>query len=190
MQESIKFDPKKLAKLNNPDRKKNLNPDRIWKFLELVEPQVLIDIGAGTGFFAIPFLEKMKNGKIYACDISVPMLTWMEENLGEFTDQIVPLKMEEIAVPLSDKIADLVYMMNLHHELEAPEKMLHESKRLLKKGGKLMIIDWKKEEMDQGPPKSIRIEESEIVEQMKSAGFKNIAISKELPQHNFIVGTR
>ena len=31
MSESIKFDPKKLAKLNNPDRVKTMNPDLIWE---------------------------------------------------------------------------------------------------------------------------------------------------------------
>lgn len=45
--------------------------------------------------------------------------------------------MEERAVPLEDGLADLVYMINLHHELEAPEEILNESYRLLKENGKI-----------------------------------------------------
>ena len=34
MEESMKFDTKKLAKLNNPDRKKSLNPQVIWNWMQ------------------------------------------------------------------------------------------------------------------------------------------------------------
>jgi len=49
-------------------------------------------------------------------------------------------------------------MINLYHELEDPLKMLEESRRLLKKGGKLMIIDWKKGETPEGPPLELRLQ--------------------------------
>ena len=128
MTDSRKFDPKKLAKLNDPKRLEYLNPDVIWGKAELGNPKVLIDIGAGTGFFALLFSNTIKNGKVYACDISEKMLVWMNDNLPtESKNILIPVKMEENSVPLPDGIADLVYMINLHHELEEPLKMLKES---------------------------------------------------------------
>ena len=61
--ESRKFDPKKLEVLNDPKRLKILNPDLIWETVSVRNPGVLVDIGAGTGFFAVPFARKMKKGK-------------------------------------------------------------------------------------------------------------------------------
>lgn len=186
-----KFDPKQIHKLNNPERLKIQNPDLIWEKLALDSPQTLIDVGAGTGFFAKPFSDKLENGTVYACDTSETMLEWMTAHvMEEYGKKISLVKSEEANIPLDDNIADLVYMINLHHELDEPENMVKECARLLKDGGKLMIIDWKKEEMTFGPPIEIRVEESTVEQQLNSAGFTNIVCHQDLPHHFFIVANK
>jgi ubiquinone/menaquinone biosynthesis C-methylase UbiE len=151
----------------------------------------LIDIGAGTGFFALLFSEKMKKGKVYACDISDEMLLWMEDNLpSESKGRVIPVKMEESSVSLPDDMADLVYMINLHHELKEPLRIIEESRRLLKKGGKLLIIDWKKEQTPEGPPMEIRVTEETIDSQMLKAGFRDVIKYAVLPYHYLLVGEK
>jgi ubiquinone/menaquinone biosynthesis C-methylase UbiE len=188
MSDSIKFDSKKLAKLNNPERFKTLNPNKIWDALNLQNPQILVDIGAGTGFFATAFSSKLPNGKIYACDNSDVMIQWMKENITN--KNIIPFQSSENNVNFPDGIADLVYMMNVHHELLEPKKILTESYRLLKAGGKIAIIDWKTEDMEQGPPLNIRIPDKEIFEQLSNVGFDNIINHKILPLHSFVTGQK
>jgi ubiquinone/menaquinone biosynthesis C-methylase UbiE len=184
---SKKFDPKHIDKLNDPNRIKIQNPDLIWEKMALTDPRVLIDIGAGTGFFTLPFSDKMEDGRVYACDISDDMLSWMKDNFPEkYKSAVVPIKMDESAVPLSDDCADLVYMANLHHELEEPDGMMAETYRLLKPGGTLMIIDWD-EKAPFGPPLSIRVSEATIRSQMKTAGFENIRAYDDLPYNHFLV---
>ena len=189
--ESRKFDPKKLAKLNDPKRLEYLNPDLIWEKAGLKNPSVLIDIGAGTGFFALLFSKKMKRGKLYACDISDEMLSWMKSNLPlESKGRVIPVKMEEGSVALPDDMADLVYMIDLHHELEQPQKVLREALRLLRRGGKLLIIDWKKEQTLGGPPLEIRVTKETMESQMLKAGFRDIIKYAVLPYHHFLVGEK
>jgi len=186
-----KFDPRKLDKLNDPKRLEYLNPDLIWEKAALKDPSILIDIGAGTGFFALLFSKKMKKGKVYACDISDEMLLWLEDNLpSESKGRVIPVRMEESSVPLSEDMADLVYMINLHHELEQPQKILREALRLLRRGGKLLIIDWKKEQTPEGPPLEIRVTEEAIESQMLKAGFRDIVKYAVLPYHHFLVGEK
>ncbi len=48
-----RFNPKKLHKLNNPKRLLDLPPEYIWSKLNMNAANVIIDIGAGTGFFSI-----------------------------------------------------------------------------------------------------------------------------------------
>lgn len=168
-----------------------LDPGLIWERAGLKKPSVLIDIGAGTGFFALLFSKKLEKGKVYACDVSDEMLEWMEDNLPpESRGVVIPLKMEESSVPLPDGIADLVYMINLHHELDDAMRVIEEAFRLLKKGGKLVIIDWKKEETPQGPPVEIRVTEETIESQMRNSGFSNISRYAVLPYHHFLVGEK
>jgi ubiquinone/menaquinone biosynthesis C-methylase UbiE len=191
VEDSRKFDPKNLAKLNDRRRLEYLDPDLIWEKAALNEPEVLVDIGAGTGFFALRFSRKLKKGKVYACDMSGKMIEWMEQNLPEDSRGIViPVRTEESSVPLADESADAVYMINLHHELEDPPALLKESFRLLKKGGKMLVIDWKKTESPEGPPLAIRVAEETVERQMAGCGFSDIMKYDVLPYHLFLVGEK
>ena len=185
-----KFDAKKLHKLNNPQRLVDIPVDYIWSKIERAAPEVFVDVGAGTGFFSVPFLKYLKNGKIFACDTSATMIEWMTMNVCPQYPDIVPLKMPESVIPLEDGIADLVYMINLHHELEKPQAILEESSRILKKNGALFIVDWKKEEMSEGPPLHIRYSPRQVQAQLASAAFKNVHIFDEMPKHFLVVGEK
>jgi ubiquinone/menaquinone biosynthesis C-methylase UbiE len=191
MKESRKFDPKSIDKLNNPERFNRENPDLIWKELALAGPRVLIEIGAGTGFFAAPFAREMKSGTVYACDVQDEMLSWMKEHLpSDLQNRLIPLKMEETSVPLPGGIADLVYMINLHHELEDRQAIMQEAFRLLKPGGSVMVMDWKKEETPAGPPVEIRVSEDEIVRDVEKAGFKDMKKHPVLRYHNIVTAKK
>ncbi|MBW1637105.1 MAG: class I SAM-dependent methyltransferase [Deltaproteobacteria bacterium] len=187
-----KFDAKKLHKLNNPDRLLDIDSEYIWGKLGVrgSEGLVLVDIGAGTGFFSIPFLKRSGNGKVFACDISDVMLEWMRQNIQPEYPDIMPLKMEEAVVPLENTVAHVVYMINLHHELEDPLELLMESYRILKNDGAIFVVDWKKEDMDQGPPTHLRLLPQQVKNQMLSAGFEDVHIYDGMEKHFLVVARK
>ena len=184
-----KFDPRHIHKLNDPERLKRIPPDVLWDLAGPPEPGVLVDVGAGTGFFAVPFAEKMGGGKIYACDTVDTMIASMQESLPEaFKDCIIPVKSEETRIPLPDAQADLVYMINLHHELEHPQALLMEARRLLRPGGRMLIVDWKPEQTPEGPPLSIRVPPEKVMEQMRTAGLFGVEQHDRLSWHYIVIG--
>ncbi|NCO59927.1 MAG: class I SAM-dependent methyltransferase [Deltaproteobacteria bacterium CG17_big_fil_post_rev_8_21_14_2_50_51_6] len=183
MREDKKFDPKHLDKLNNPERLNDIPVRRIWPVLEMEYPGTIVDIGAGTGFLSTQFAAYVTGGVLFACDLSDIMIDWIKENVSPIYKNIVPVKMEESRVPLDDAIADLVYMITLHHELDDPEAMLLECRRLLRENGKLLIIDWKKEEMKEGPPLKIRCLPEDVRVQLEEAGFGNVSQYDFLTKH-------
>ncbi len=185
-----KFDPKKLRKLNNPQRLADIPPDYVWGKLDTTRPDVMVEIGAGTGFFCIAFFERLKPSTLYACDISDVMINWMKEHVSPTYPNIIPVKSEEHAVPLDDGIADVVFMICLHHELEHPSRSLRESRRLLKPGGEIFIIDWKKMEMPEGPPEAIRCRPEDVADQLTESGFSRVSMFNELPKHFLVVGKK
>ena len=81
-------------------------------------------------------------------------------------------------------------MIALHHELETPGQMISESHRLLKPGGQIFIVDWKKEDMPQGPPTEIRCLPEQVRDQLDQAGFENIEMYNDLPKHFLITGRK
>ena len=188
--EQKRFNSQKLKKLNNPIRLKALPPEFIAKKAKVENPKVIIDLGAGTGFYSTPFAEMYLQCKIYACDISDIMIDWMQENISPKYGNIIPLKMEDNSVPLSNNIADFLFMINLHHELDSPDKTLTECYRLLKPKGKIAISDWKKENTEHGPSIELRYEANEIKKQLINAGFDNICIHTELPSNYLIIAEK
>lgn len=185
-----KFDPAKLDKLNNPERLQVIDPDKLWAALEPDHPQVLVDIGAGTGLFARAFADKMPEGDIYACDLSPVMIDWMRQHVVPNFPRIHVQPSTETATGLADGIADLVIMINLHHELERPEALLVEAYRLLKNGGKVLVVDWKKQETGEGPPLEIRVEAEEIMRQLRVAGFSAVRSQETLEKHSLVTGLK
>lgn len=178
-----KFDPAKLERLNNPERLLILPPAVLWESLGMANPEVLVDIGAGTAFFSVALLPYAEPSRIYACDLSQMMVDWVRDNIVPDYPQIIPVKSEEVGVPLDDTIADLVFMINLHHELDQPGQTLREAWRLLKPGGKVLIVDWRKQEMSEGPPVEIRCATDQVMAQLADAGFTNVTLSHGLAKH-------
>jgi ubiquinone/menaquinone biosynthesis C-methylase UbiE len=185
-----KFDPKKLEKLNNPERLKDIPPSYIWDKLNIEHPEILVEIGAGTAFFSIAFLRYAKASKIYACDVSEIMIGWIRENIVPNFFGIIPVKTEEYSIPLDDGMADVVFTINLHHELDNQTLTIREAHRILKPGGSVFIVDWKKEDMAEGPPLKIRCLPEEVGEQLADSGFQHVEIFAELPKHFVVIGRK
>ena len=186
--EEKRFDPQKLDKLNKPSRIKEFSLDLIIEQTGLLNPKTIVDIGAGTGFYSIPFAVRYPKSKIYALDISDVMIIWMKENIVPKHDNIVPVKMEDNQTNLQDASADLVFMVNLHHELDKPDLMLKEAYRILKDNGFIAISDWRKENTNKGPSYHLRYDTKQVKLQLSNSGFKNIKIYKNFPNNFLIIG--
>jgi ubiquinone/menaquinone biosynthesis C-methylase UbiE len=176
-----KFNPARLEILNNPQRLLDIPPDFIWDRLNMQPPPsaIFIEIGAGTGFFSTRFAKRTNGGRVYACDISKTMVDWMKKNIT--IPDVIPILMEENRIPLEDGIADLVYTINLHHELSEPVTALKEANRLLKTRGRIFVADWKKEDMTRGPRLEIRYTSQKVMDQLTEAGFRNAEAHQGMP---------
>ena len=93
-------------------------------------------------------------------------------------------------IPPADAIADVAFMINLHHELDNPALILAEAYRTVKPGGAVFIVDWKRESMAEGPPLHIRCTPEQVMEQLQRAGFTNVKVFDDLPKHFLLVGTK
>lgn len=183
-----KFDPARLDILNDPRRLLDIPPDVILSRLETRKGGVVVEIGAGTAFFSRVFLELFDPSALYACDLSETMIAWMKDHVVPSHPGIIPVNNEEDSVPLPSGVADLVFMIVLHHELEHPLRLLREARRVLKSDGEIFIVDWKPEAMSEGPPVSIRCRPEDVASQLLRSGFDHVAIHDDLAKHFLVVG--
>jgi SAM-dependent methyltransferase len=184
-----KFHPAHVERLRDPERRQFNDPEAVWAVIAAAPTGVLVDIGAGVGWFAIPFARKMPGGTVYACDLSAEMMAHLAAAIAaEGVPNVKPVRVAEVAVPLAAGVADVVFMANLHHELEHPAQSLAEARRLLKPGGRIAIIDWKPEPTPMGPPVAARVAPAAVKAQLEAAGFRGVTAHPLLPYHYFFTG--
>ena len=187
-----KFNPARAERLNDPARLEKLDPDVMWAAAGVPDPALIVDVGAGTGLLSAAFARLAPRAMVYAADLSDAMLAWMEAHLpSDVAGRVVPLKADESAVPLPDAAADLVTMIALYHELEDPAASLAEALRLLRPAGRLLIVDWKREEgATSGPSFEMRVGAEDIVAAVAAAGFAHALSHDVLADFSVVTATK
>jgi ubiquinone/menaquinone biosynthesis C-methylase UbiE len=169
-----KFNPAKRKKLNNPIRLQWIPPQKIKALLDMDEKGVYLDIGAGTGYITREVASKTPGATVHALDIEPLMIEEMERS--ENSALILPQLMQRDVLSFAGTCLDGVWSITVFHELGNPVPLLHEIRRVLRPGGKLLIIDWKKksESCEQGPPLEHRVSVEEVRTVLQEAGFSNV----------------
>lgn len=168
-----KFNPKHLAKLDSPWRRETLPPKETLIKMGLKKGMDVADIGCGIGYLSFPCLDIIgENGKVYALDTEQIMLDYMNDIIKEKKHTNIELiKTNEYDLVLENDLVDIAILASVLHEIEDKKKFLNEIARILKDKGKLVIIEWKKEKADVGPPINHRISIDEIKTIMKETNF-------------------
>ncbi len=184
----LKFDVAKLERLNDPGRFESLPPQKMWDALGRPDARTVVDIGAGTGLFAAAFAALAPLATIYAVDNEPVMVDWMKEHRPEVTaGRLVPVVSAETSLPLADGIADVVIMINVHHELADPDAVYGEAFRVLAPGGRVLVVDWAPHETPKGPPLNVRAEPTELVDFLAGAGFTEARVHEGLLDWHSVV---
>ena len=164
-----KFNPEHLERLDSPERHERMDFDNIILQLEIDSGQTIADIGAGIGFFSIPFAKKAE--RVYAVDISQDMLDYLNKKLtSQKIDNVESILSTEKKIEISDDSVDLVWMSSVFHELDG-SGTLDEVTRILKPGGRFAILDFKKIHEENGPSFNHRIDKPDAIETCINAGF-------------------
>lgn len=160
------FRPHDAQKLEDPERLVWLPVDEIISQLHIKVGSTIADIGAGTGYFSLPFAKAVGNaGNVLAVDFQKEMLALIREKLGRLgTPANIGLVEGEAArTGLANESCDIVFMANIWHELDDHPEVLKESARILRADGVLAIIDWRADlPASPGPPREHRVSLKEV----------------------------
>ena len=156
------FDVKDAHKLDGPARLKELRP---WELLNelagIAIGNTCVDFGSGTGTFTIPMAEMAgPEGAVFAVDNSLEMLAHIEAKNPPENLRLVHKNVTRTGLVAGS--ADVCLAAFILHEISPPEDFIREAVRLLKRGGRLIIIEWAPGLEKPGPPAEVRISKEEI----------------------------
>lgn len=164
------------------ERRSWQDPETILADIGVADGLVVIDIGCGQGFFALPAARRVgRNGRVVGIDNNPEAVGVMMERAGReglhTLEGIVGTGEETVAC---EGCADIVFFGIDLHDFADPGKVLGNAQRMLKARGRLVDLDWKKEKTPFGPPQHIRFSDEEAARLIGEAGFSVIEV-RDIP---------
>jgi ubiquinone/menaquinone biosynthesis C-methylase UbiE len=112
-----------------------------------VEQGVALDVGTGPGIFPIAIAENLPGMEFIAVDLSPAMIQQAQANARErgLEDRVHFQVGSAYTLPLKDRSVDLVLCVHTMHHLEEPLVFFNEAARVLKEGGKCVMVDLRRD---------------------------------------------
>ncbi|OPY65747.1 MAG: Demethylmenaquinone methyltransferase [Syntrophorhabdaceae bacterium PtaU1.Bin034] len=172
-----------------------VDADLVFKSLSLTPGTVFLDLGCGRGNYALAAARSMgPHSTVYGVD------AW-QEGLEELKRQADSEGLRNVItvhanlnerIPLGDAAVDVCFMATVLHDLlreSSGETVMTETARVLRPGGRLCIIEFKKIEGSPGPPLSVRLSPEETEAIITPFGFVKDRIIDVSPFHYLIAAS-
>ncbi len=136
------------------------------------------DLGCGTtGYFIFPASKIVgRAGEVYAVDIMKTALEALKRRCRQESVNNVKIVWSNLEVFKATKIdsekLDIALLINTLYQSKKRTEIIRESTRLLKKGGKLIIVEWKNVSLPFGPPLEERVNKKQLIIAAERMGLK------------------
>jgi predicted methyltransferase len=159
--------------------RKFLDPERVLFAAGLGPNQTFTDMGSGGGFYTLAAAKIVgEQGAVYSVDILEAVLDHIAaearlKNVRNIKTMVCNLEESKACDQIPSGTSDMVLLANITHQIKNQGNLFAEAYRLLKTGGKLLVIEWNDQPGPIGPVASERISENDVNASAKKAAFKH-----------------
>jgi ubiquinone/menaquinone biosynthesis C-methylase UbiE len=177
--------------LERSERDEEEAPDIALNVLKIPRGASVADIGAGSGFITERLSARVgPTGRVFANDLQPQMLQILGRRLAQRNITNVTLVQGTIDDPKLDAASvDLEIMVDVYHELSQPQAMLRRLRAALKPGGRLVLLEYRKED----PTIPIKFEHkmsvAEAKMELEAEGFALARVDEALPRQHILIFT-
>lgn len=160
-------------------------PGRSWKalgetLLKLMPPMVIADLGAGEGTFSQLLAQRAKH--VIAIDSSEKMVEFGAGVAKENGYDNLEYRLGDIeSPPIDDESVDIAFFSQALHHADKPAKAIEAAHRILKPGGRIVILDLLKHQFEDArelyADRWLGFSELDVSRFLEKAGFQEIEIS-------------
>jgi SAM-dependent methyltransferase len=175
------FNPAKAEKLLDPKWRLIENPIKLVQQMGVKPGLKVVDLGCGPGFFTKALLEVVTpQGDVAAVELQKPVLEFFHKHIGE-RPNLTTIQADLCKTGLESGQWDRVFIAFTMHEVKVADA-LKEIKRILKPGGRLIVLEWGASEpcpenesgRRAGPPEDHRLLPPTLLNHLEDAGFTSI----------------
>ncbi|HBD25057.1 MAG: hypothetical protein A2566_01590 [Candidatus Zambryskibacteria bacterium RIFOXYD1_FULL_40_13] len=136
----------------------------------------IADFGSGSGHYSIAAGRALiSTGRVYAIDVQQELLTKLKNTAtreGVYNVEVIWGDIEKIGgTKLRDNTIDLVFLSNILFQVEHKENVVKEVKRVLRAGGRVLVIDWTDSFGGLGPKPDMLFRKDSAVSLFEKNGF-------------------
>jgi ubiquinone/menaquinone biosynthesis C-methylase UbiE len=171
-------------------RVNELQPEQLIREIIGVRPgDICVDLGSGTGTFAITMAEAVgNNGRVYAVDNSDTMLEMIAAKAPP--PQLTTVRADVTQTGLDDNLADICLLAFILHEVAGQEELITEACRLAKPDGRIVVLEWRADADMPMPPKHKRITRDKIEVLFEQAGIETSDFIERTASHYVAMGKK
>ncbi len=174
---------------DDPKRDAWQKPVEVVQALRLSPGMTVADLGAGTGYFERHLAGAVGDGgTVLAIDTEPNLVVHLRQRAEEEkTSNVVPVlgSTDNPRIPAAG--ADLILIVDTLHHIDDRPSYLRRLRASLKPGGRIAVIDFKKEKSAVGPPIEHRLAREQVVEELGLAGYRLVEEPGLLQYQYFLV---
>jgi ubiquinone/menaquinone biosynthesis C-methylase UbiE len=144
--------------------------------LGLSDGQRVADFGAGPGHYTVPAAKAVgDDGHVYAIEIQKKLVSKIESRIDDAGLTNVNVIWGDLEKPegstIDDQLVDVVISSNVLFQIKDKEQFFTEANRVLKHGGRMLVIDWSDSHGGLGPNEKHLVPEDTVRSLAENTGF-------------------
>ena len=177
------------AWLDRPEREAEEAPSKAIAALAIADGAVVADVGAGSGYYTVRLARVVGNaGRVVATDLQPGMLDILRRKVsaeGLTNVTLVQGRADDPVLPAAT--FDLILMVDVYHELSAPQVFVRRLKDALKPDGRLVLIEFRREDPRVPIREEHKMSVDQVREELGADGFRIERVIDVLPWQHIIV---
>jgi ubiquinone/menaquinone biosynthesis C-methylase UbiE len=175
--------------LDRAERDSEEEPDHAIDVLKITKGSTVADIGAGSGYMTVKLARKVgPEGRVFANDIQPGMIELLNKRLAKSkVTNVSPVLGTQDDPRLPVEAIDLVLMVDVYHELSQPQLMLRHIKASLRPGGRLVLLEYRKEDPNVPIKPDHKMSVAEAKLEVEAEGFKLTKTNEDLPRQHILI---
>jgi len=177
--------------LERIERDEEEAPDVALRMLKIPKGASVADIGAGSGYMTVKLAARVgPTGRVFANDVQPQMLELLARRLaGKRIANVTMVQGTADDPRLPPSSVDLELMVDVYHELSQPQAMLRHLREALKPGGRLVLLEYRKEDptVPIKPEHKMSVAEAKL--EVEAEGFTLSTVDEALPRQHILIFT-